>query len=227
VHVLVVEDHEKILSFLRKGLQAEGYAVTTATDVETALDAARATAPEIAIVDVMLRGRDDGFALIPQLRALVPGIPVILLTARSSIDDRVHGLDLGATDYVVKPFAFAELAARVRTHLRRGDGRADALSVGALQLDLTTRIVSLGDASHALSAREFSLLAYLMRRPQQVLSRQQLLSGVWGLHFDPRSNVVDVYIGYLRDKIGAEWIETVRGVGYRLRGEPVAARIAS
>jgi DNA-binding response OmpR family regulator len=227
VHVLVVEDHERILSFLRKGLQAEGYVATTATDAETALEAARATAPELAIVDVMLRGRDDGFALIPELRALVPGIPVILLTARSSIEDRVRGLDLGATDYVVKPFAFAELAARVRTHLRRRDGRAETLRIGPLHLDLTTRIVSLAGASHGLSAREFALLAYLMRRPNQVLSRQQLLSGVWGLDFDPRSNVVDVYIGYLRDKIGADRIETVRGVGYRLRGEPVAERIAS
>jgi DNA-binding response OmpR family regulator len=225
VNLLVVEDQERILRFLEKGLRAEGYAVSTVTGAEAALAAARANPPDLAVVDVMLRGRDDGFHLIGALRALVPGLPVILLTARSGVEDRVRGLDLGATDYLVKPFAFAELTARIRAHLRR-DARSDALQAGGVRLDLLTRQVTVDGAEHALSAREFALLAYLMRHAGQVLSREQLLSGVWGLDFDPRSNVVDVYVGYLREKIGAGRIETVRGAGYRLRDVPVATALA-
>jgi DNA-binding response OmpR family regulator len=225
MNVLVVEDQDRILLFLGKGLRAEGYAVTTVTSATAALASAAANPPGLAVVDVMLAGRDDGFHLIGGLRALVPGLPVILLTARSAVEDRVRGLDLGATDYLVKPFAFAELTARIRAHLRR-DGRSDALSEGGVRLDLMTRRVSVDGAEHALSAREFALLAYLMRHPGQVLSREQLLSGVWGLDFDPRSNVVDVYVGYLREKIGPGRIETVRGAGYRLQDEPVATALA-
>lgn len=226
MNVLVVEDQDRILLFLAKGLRAEGYAVTTVTDAAAALASARASPPDLAVVDVMLRGRDDGFHLIGALRALVPRLPVILLTARSAVEDRVRGLDLGATDYLVKPFAFAELTARIRAHLRH-DGRADALEVGGLRLDLMTRRVVDEGTEHDLSAREFALLAYLMRHPGQVLSRERLLSGVWGLDFDPRSNVVDVYVGYLREKVGAGRIETVRGAGYRLRDVPVATALAT
>jgi DNA-binding response OmpR family regulator len=227
VNVLVVEDQERIRSFLEKGLRAEGYAVSTAGDADEAIAAARRSHPDLAVVDVMLRGRDDGFELIPALRAQDPDLPVILLTARSGVDDRVRGLDLGATDYLVKPFAFAELAARIRAHLRRGNTRADVIEAGGVRLDLMTRAVSRGDSSLSLSAREFALLSYLMRHPGQVLSRERLLSGVWGMDFDPRSNVVDVYVGYLRDKIGAERIETVRGAGYRFCDDRATSAFAS
>ena len=217
MRLLVVEDQERILSFLEKGLRAEGYTVTAARDAETALDEARVQAPDLAILDVMLPGAMDGFSLLEELRRLAPRLPVIMLTARSAVEDRVRGLDLGATDYLVKPFAFAELAARVRAHLRSDGERSDVLSAGEIELDLRTREVRACGQTHALSAREFALLAFLMRHPGHVLSRQQLLSGVWGYDFDPRSNVVDVYVRYLRDKLGADAIETVRGAGYRLR----------
>ena len=217
MHLLVVEDQERILSFLEKGLRAEGYAVTGVGDAEAALAEAHASPPDLAVLDVMLPGGRDGFALLEELRRITPALPVIMLTARAAVEDRVRGLDLGATDYLVKPFAFAELAARIRAHLRADGERADRLRIGSIELDLRTRELRAADATHMLSAREFALLAYLMRHPGQVLSRQQLLSGVWSYDFDPRSNIVDVYIGYLRDKLGAESIETVRGAGYRLR----------
>jgi DNA-binding response OmpR family regulator len=215
--LLVVEDQERILSFLEKGLRAEGYAVATARDAASALVAARADPPQLAVLDVVLPGPTDGFGLLEELRRLAPDLPVIMLTARSAVEDRVRGLDLGATDYLVKPFAFAELAARVRAHLRRDGARSDVLRAGGIELDVRSREVRSGGEAHALSAREFALLAYLMRHPGHVLSRQQILSGVWGYDFDPRSNVVDVYVRYLRDKLGAGAIETVRGAGYRLR----------
>jgi DNA-binding response OmpR family regulator len=227
MHVLVVEDQERIRSFLEKGLRAEGYAVSAASDSEEAITATSAGHPDVAVVDVMLRDRDDGFELIGALRAIVPDLPVIMLTARSGVEDRVRGLDLGATDYVVKPFAFAELVARIRAHLRKSNARADVIEAGGLRLDLMARAVSRGGASLPLSAREFALLAYLMRHPGQVLSRERLLSGVWGMEFDPRSNVVDVYVGYLRDKVGADRIVTVRGAGYRFCDDRVASSLAS
>ena len=170
----------------------------------------------------MLPGSIDGFGLLSELRRLAPELPVIMLTARSEVEDRVRGLDLGAADYVVKPFAFEELAARVRAHLRRGveAGAGETLVAGGLELDLRERAVTVDGRRQELPRREFALLAYLMRHPGQVLSRQQILSAVWGFHFDPGSNVVDVYVRYLRDKVGADRIETVRGVGYRLRRAP-------
>jgi DNA-binding response OmpR family regulator len=220
VRVLVVEDEVRIRVFVEKGLAAEGYAVDTAGGVDEALARARVAVPDLAVVDVMLAGADDGFELLRQLRGLAPNLPVIMLTARSDVEDRVRGLDLGAADYMTKPFAFDELVARVRAHLRRGTevgGDEDLLAVGSVELALRERRVSVDGVRHDLPPREFALLAYLMRHPGQVLSRQRLLSGVWGFHFDPGSNVVDVYVRYLRDKIGASRIETVRGVGYRLR----------
>jgi len=226
VKILIVEDEPLISSFVRKGLAAEGHLIEVAADGEAGLRQAATFEPDIVLLDVMLPGI-DGFDVLAALRARDPELPVIMLTARGDVEDRVRGLDHGATDYVVKPFAFAELAARVRAHLRprrtgheRGLKRADSLVVGHLELDLLIREARVGTASAELSAREFALLAYLMRHPRQVMSRQQILDGVWGYSFDPRSNVVDVYVGYLRGKlepiVGGTVIETVRGVGYRL-----------
>ena len=220
MNILVVEDEPLIMSFLRRGLMAEGHAVATADRGDTALATFSQSQPDIVVLDLMLPGI-DGFDVLAAIRAANPHVPVILLTARGEIADRVRGLDLGATDYVVKPFAFAELAARVRAHTRdAGAARsADRLETAGLRLDLLTREVCVDGAEIPLSAREFALLAYLMRHPGQVLSRQQILNGVWGYTFDPRSNLVDVYVGYLRRKLGesGDAIETVRGMGYRLR----------
>jgi two-component system, OmpR family, response regulator len=224
MRILVVEDEPLIVSFLERGLRAEGYVVDAAGDADGALERLRAATPDLVLLDVMLKG-SDGFDVLATIRAIDPGLPVIMLTARGDIADRVRGLDLGATDYVVKPFAFAELAARVRAHLRgaaAGDGqrRADMLQSGRLRLDLLRREVAVDGHAAELSAREFALLAYLMRHPGQVLSREQILSGVWGYAHDPRSNVVDVYVGYLRRKLAEvgcpDSIQTVRGLGYRL-----------
>jgi DNA-binding response OmpR family regulator len=220
MNILVVEDEPLITSFLRRGLTAEGHAVDTEDRGDRALNAFSRSHPDLVILDVMLPGL-DGFDVLAAIRAADPGIPVILLTARGEIADRVRGLDLGATDYVVKPFAFAELAARIRAHTREGQAQptSDRLEAGGLVLDLLTREARVDGADVPLSAREFAVLAYLMRHPGQVLSREQILSGVWGYTFDPRSNLVDVYIGYLRRKLGegGDAIETVRGMGYRLR----------
>ena len=220
--ILIVEDEKLISSFLAKGLRAEGYAVEIVDRGDTAIDRVRQVEPDLVLLDVLLPGA-DGFEVLGQLRAIEPDLPVIMLTARGDVDDRVRGLDMGATDYMVKPFAFAELTARIRGHLRttttRGP-RADSLEAGPLRLDLLTREVSAGNGPVALSAREFALLAYLMRHPGQVLSRQQILDGVWGYTFDPRSNIVDVYVRYLRKKLAAagapDLLATVRGMGYRL-----------
>ena len=220
MNILVVEDEPLIMSFLRRGLIAEGHAVTPAERGDAALALFSETQPDIVILDVMLPGM-DGFDVLAAIRASDQQVPVILLTARGEVADRVRGLDLGATDYVVKPFAFAELTARIRAHTRDGRGApsADRLEAAGLRLDLLTREVSVEGTEIPLSAREFALLAYLMRHPGQVLSREQILNGVWGYTFDPRSNLVDVYVGYLRRKLGGsgELIETVRGMGYRLR----------
>ena len=225
--ILVIEDEALILSFLARGLAAEGHAVDTAARGEDGLDRVSAGHPDVVILDVMLPGV-DGFDVLAAIRVGDPYLPVIMLTARGEIADRVRGLDLGATDYLVKPFAFAELTARIRAHTRRpGDQRRGAASieVGALTLDLLAREAEIDGVRVSLSAREFALLAYLMRHPGQVLSRQQILDGVWGYTFDPRSNLVDVYIAYLRRKLssnGAAPIETVRGMGYRLVRERAA-----
>jgi DNA-binding response OmpR family regulator len=221
--ILLVEDEALISSFIEKGLRAEGHTVDSVDRGDRALDRIRLVEPDLVVLDVMLPGM-DGFEVLGALRAIDPQLPVVMLTARGEIADRVRGLDLGATDYMVKPFAFAELSARIRAHLRAADTRqprADSLDVAPLHLDLLRREVETeGGAAVELSAREFALLAYLMRHPGQVLSRQQILDGVWGYSFDPRSNLVDVYVGYLRRKLteaGAPHIlATVRGMGYRL-----------
>jgi len=220
MNVLVVEDEPLITSFLERGLVAEGHAVTTADRGDEALDTFAAAEPDVVVLDIMLPGV-DGFDVLATIRAMDPAVPVIMLTARGEVADRVRGLDLGATDYLVKPFALAELTARIRAHTRMPTGQqaSQSLAVGGLVLDLLTRQAQIDGRDVALSAREFALLAYLMRHPGQVLSRQQILNGVWGYTFDPRSNLVDVYIGYLRRKLataGSSPIETVRGMGYRL-----------
>ena len=221
--ILLVEDEALISSFIEKGLRAEGHAVDCVDRGDGALDRIRLTDPDLVVLDVMLPGM-DGFEVLGALRAVDPQLPVVMLTARGEIADRVRGLDLGATDYMVKPFAFAELSARIRAHLRAVETRqprADSLDVAPLHLDLLRREVEADDGvAVELSAREFALLAYFMRHPGQVLSRQQILDGVWGYSFDPRSNLVDVYVGYLRRKLteaGAPHVlTTVRGMGYRL-----------
>ena len=225
--ILVIEDETLILAFLERGLTAEGHAVDTATRGEDGLDRVRDGQPDVVVLDVMLPGI-DGFDVLAAIRAMDPALPVIMLTARGEIADRVRGLDLGATDYLVKPFAFAELVARIRAHTRRPSDQprgAASIEVGAVSLDLLAREAEIDGLRVPLSAREFALLAYLMRHPGQVLSRQQILDGVWGYTFDPRSNLVDVYIGYLRRKLAANGdspIETVRGMGYRLVRERAA-----
>jgi len=227
MNILVVEDEALITDFLRRGLEAEGYAVETAARGEDALACMPSRPPDLVILDVMLPGM-DGFEVLGAIRATDPDLPVIMLTARGEVADRVRGLDLGATDYLGKPFAFAELLARIRARTRRPaqNGRpASSLAVGSVTLDLLTREADFDGRHVELSAREFALLAYLMRHPGQVLSRQQILNGVWGYSFDPRSNLVDVYIGYLRRKLTADGrspIETVRGMGYRMARETVA-----
>ncbi len=225
--ILVIEDETLILAFLERGLTAEGHTVDTATRGEEGLDRLRDRRPDVVVLDIMLPGI-DGFDVLAAIRAIDPELPVIVLTARGEVADRVRGLDLGATDYLVKPFAFAELAARVRAHTRRpADQRRGSASIetGPLSLDLLAREAEVNGLRVPLSAREFALLAYLMRHPGQVLSRQQILDGVWGYTFDPRSNLVDVYIGYLRRKLttdGYSPIQTVRGMGYRLVRERAA-----
>ncbi len=221
VRILIVEDEAKIAGLLRRGLAEEGHAADVATRGEDALWMSRATSYDAVVLDVMLPGI-DGFETCRRLRAEGIWTPVLMLTARGTVEDRVSGLDAGADDYLAKPFSFAELLARVRALRRRGaPERPTVVEVGALRLDPATRVVRRGETEIALSAKEFTLLEILMRRAGEVLSRFQLLEYAWDGDYDNRSNVVDVYVSYLRDKIdrpfGVRSIETVRGAGYRLR----------
>jgi len=224
MRVLVVEDERKVASFIRQGLQEEGYAVELASDGESALDLILQGPPyDLVVLDVMLPRR-DGFGVVRAMRERGVATPVLLLTARDSVSDRVAGLDLGADDYLTKPFAFDELLARVRALLRRGQGqRAPVLRVGTLSLDPATRRVTRGDRRLELTAREYALLECFMRSAGRVLTRPQLAERVWGLDFDAESNVIDVYVGYLRRKIDApgepRLLHTVRGAGYTLKEE--------
>lgn len=213
--ILIVEDEERIAAFVAKGLRSAGYATVIAPSGIEALDLAEATTVDLIILDVGLPDI-DGFEVLRSLRARGDDTPVIMLTARTSVADTVAGLEGGADDYMAKPFGFEELLARVRLRLRSTDSASSADIVhGALTLDLKTRRAHIGSTPVDLSAREFSLLEVFMRNPGQVLSREQLLSRVWGYEFDPGSNVVDVYVRYLRNKIGAEYFTTLRGMGYR------------
>jgi two-component system, OmpR family, copper resistance phosphate regulon response regulator CusR len=218
--ILIAEDEARIASFLEKGLKANGFATSVAVDGRDAVALASTGRYDLLILDLGLPGK-DGFAVLKELRAAGSGLPVVILTARDSVHDTVAGLEGGADDYITKPFRFEELLARVRVRLR-GDRVPEetVLGVGSASLDLRTRRIEVGGTSADLSAREFALAEMFFRHPGQVLSREQLLSQVWGYDFDPRSNVVDVYVGYLRKKLGKEAITSVRGMGYRLeRGE--------
>ena len=215
--ILIVEDEERIASFVAKGLRAEGHQPTVAADGPSGLDEALSGRFDLMVLDIGLPGM-DGFEVLDQLRSQGSRMPVIILTARDSVTDTVTALDSGADDYMAKPFRFAELLARVRLRLRQSAepaAREDVVQVGPVRLDLRTRRVSKGGMDIELSAREFRLAEIFMRNHGQVLSREQLLSHVWGYDFDPGSNVVDVYVGYLRKKLGTESIKTVRGMGYR------------
>jgi DNA-binding response OmpR family regulator len=214
--VLIVEDEPRIASFLDKGLRAAGYATTVVADGIDAVGYARDEEVDLVILDLGLPGL-DGLSVLAQLRARGERMPVIVLTARDQVPDRVAGLDRGADDYLTKPFSFDELLARVRARLRdRGLAAATELVAGPLRLDLVRRTATVEGRQVELTAREFRLAETLARHPGQVLSREQLLDRVWGLAHDPGSNVVDVYVGYLRRKLGPDLIQTVRGMGYRL-----------
>jgi len=220
--ILIAEDEERIAAFVEKGLRSAGYTTTRATRGDDALAYLRSGGFDLLLLDVGLPGM-DGFAVLRALRAEGESLPVIMLTARSSVTDTVEGLDLGANDYLAKPFRFDELLARIRLRLREsaaaGSGADDGILVhGGVALDLRSRRATVEGGTVDLSAREFALAEEFLRHPEQVLSREQLLSRVWGYDFDPGSNVVDVYVRYLRGKIGADRIETVRGMGYRMVG---------
>ena len=215
--ILIAEDERRIASFLEKGLRGNGLTTATVTDGEAAYQFARSGEFDLLILDIGLP-KVDGFTVLRRLREARVDIPVVILTARDSVRDTVAGLESGADDYIPKPFAFEEVLARVRLRLR-GDRTPELtmLRVGDLTLDLRTRRAHVGDRTADLTAREFALAEVFCRHPDQVLSREQLLSNAWGFDFDPESNVVDVYVRYLRRKLGSERIETVRGMGYRLR----------
>lgn len=218
--ILIVEDEARIASFVAKGLRAEGHLATVAGDGPTGLDHALSGDFDLMVLDIGLP-RMNGFEVLDQLRSQGSRMPVIVLTARDSVTDTVSALEGGADDYMPKPFRFAELIARIRLRLRQaqtGDAagpREDVVEAGGVRLDLRTRRATVGDKQVDLSAREFTLAEIFMLNAGQVLSREQLLDHVWGFDFDPGSNVVDVYVGYLRRKFGADAITTVRGMGYR------------
>jgi len=213
--ILIAEDEPGIASFLEKGFKAAGYTALVVGDGRTAASAARDSDFDLVILDLGLPLL-DGHQVLGEVRARGETMPVIILTARGGVADTVAGLEGGADDYVTKPFRFEELLARVKVRLReQGSAEATKLAIGDVVLDLRTRRVTVAGNVTELSAREFVMAETFMRHPGQVLSRQQLLSNVWGYDFDPGSNVVDVYVGYLRKKLGKNRIETVRGMGYR------------
>lgn len=214
--ILVAEDESRISSFVEKGLRSEGFAVTVVADGNAALAEAQTDQYALMILDLGLPGM-SGFDVLERLRAESRELAIIILTARDSSADTVRGLEGGANDYMSKPFRFDELLARVRLRLKDvRSGTAESLTASGLELDLRTRRILVDGVPVDLSAREFALAEEFLRHSDQVLSREQLLSRVWGLDFDPGSNVVEVYVRYLRAKIGAHRIETVRGMGYRL-----------
>ena len=214
--ILIVEDEERISSFLKKGLRSNGYAASVAETGHDALALARSGEFDLVILDIGLPDM-DGYEVLQRLRSGNQQMSVIMLTARDAVTDRVAGLEQGADDYVTKPFSFEELLARVRARLRtERTAEQTVLAAGDASLDLRTRRLTVGSRSMELSAREFSMAEVFFRHPGQVMSREQLLSNVWGYDYDPGSNVVDVYVGYLRRKLGKERIRTIRGMGYRL-----------
>jgi two-component system OmpR family response regulator len=224
MRVLVVEDDIKLAGLIQRALREQCALADAVHDGEDALWMADATPYDVMVLDVNLPGI-NGFETCQRLRASAVHIPILILTARAAIDDRVTGLDTGADDYLVKPFDLSEMLARIRALARRGPvARGPVLSVGDLSLDAGTRVVSRGSTQITLSAKEFQLLEVFMRRPGQVLSRYDLLEGAWDMAYENKSNVVDVYVRYLREKIdrpfGIRTIETVRGAGYRMSAPP-------
>jgi|SRR6185312_13612537 two-component system OmpR family response regulator len=219
MRVLVVEDEARMAELLERGLREEGYAPDVARTGEDALWMARAVDYDAIVLDVMLPGA-DGMEICRSLRTAGVWSPVLMLTARDAVDDRITGLDAGADDYLLKPFSFGELFARLRALVRRAPHeRPTVVRVGDLRLDPASRRAWRGDAELRLSTKSFALLEAFMRRPGEVLSRDQLLEAAWDMAFERRSNIVDVYVKALREQIGAEAIETLRGIGYRLRAE--------
>ncbi|MGH3498747.1 MAG: response regulator transcription factor [Nocardioidaceae bacterium] len=227
MRVLLVEDATRMAALVRRGLEEEGYAVDVLDNGIDAVWQATEYAYDAIVLDVMIPGV-DGFEVCRRLRAADRWAPVLILTARTEVSDRIRGLDVGADDYLTKPFSFAELAARLRALIRRGTAaRPAVLSVGDLRLDPATRQAWRGDVELALSAKELALLEFFLRHPGEVLSRTRILEHVWDMAFDGVSNVVDQYVGYLRRKVdrpfGHADLQTVRGSGYRLQAYPVAA----
>ncbi len=223
MRILVAEDDSALCSFVKKGLEAEHYAVDVAADGDSALFMAAHYEYDLLILDLNLP-RVDGLNVLRQIRTAKPSLPVLVLTARNKVEDRVKGLDLGADDYLTKPFSFTELAARVRALLRRGARPAESVLRSAdLELDRVQHIVRRGGRRIELTSKEFALLEYLMRNAGRPVSRAMIVEHVWNLSFDTMTNVVDVYINYLRKKVDngndKRLIHTVRGVGYRLSGE--------
>jgi DNA-binding response OmpR family regulator len=221
MEILVVEDETGIADFLERGLRAEGYEVRVAADGDTGARLAVEPEIDLVVLDRMLPGA-DGLEVLERVRRVRPLLPVIMLTARAEVADRVEGLDSGATDYVTKPFAFEELLARIRARLRDGAaGSERVIEAAGIRLDLISREARRGDLTTRLPDREADLLAHLMRNQGRVCTREEILSSVWGYDHDPGTNIVQVYIGYLRRKLGEPGapapIETVRSVGYRLR----------
>jgi two-component system OmpR family response regulator len=219
MRILLVEDEDRIASFVTKGLSAEGHAVERAATVEDGTGLAVSRDFDIVLLDLLLPD-GNGREVLKAVRACHPDLPVIVLSALGEVDDKVELLDLGADDYLSKPFAFAELSARVRANARQGQATSRVLAAGDLTLDTRTRVAKRDGCSADLPSKEFALLEYLMRHAGQVMTRQQLLDAVWGFDFETGSNVVDVYVGYLRRKLDEPGkpsvIETVRGAGYRV-----------
>lgn len=219
-HILIAEDEPRIAAFLEKGLQSNGFTTTTVQNGWDATVMALESNFDLMILDLGLPGK-DGMLVLEELRGQGVQIPVIILSARDDTKDKVTGLECGADDYMTKPFRFEELLARVRVRLRSfkisNDTSESVLKVGNIILDLRTRRLQVNNHLIELSAREFTLAEMLFRQPNQIMTRQQILGHVWGYDYDPGSNIVDVYVGYLRKKMGNNSIETVRGMGYRLR----------
>jgi DNA-binding response OmpR family regulator len=221
MNILVIEDEAKVASFLRRGLQQSGYEIDIAADGEEGYEKIRSTSYDLVLLDLMLP-KVSGFDLIPKIRECRPGVPIIAVTAKASVEDRVRGLNLGCDDYLIKPFSFAELLARIQVQVRRGaPSAAMELRAADLVLNPLKRKVTRGGKTIDLSNKEFSLLEYLLRNKDQIVTRNMIVEHVWDASFDNFTNVVDVYINYLRNKVDRDFeprlIQTVRGVGYTLR----------
>ena len=220
--ILIAEDEPRIAAFVEKGLRANGFTTVIATNAEQALRMALSSSFDLLLLDLGLPLK-DGLTVLEELRGQGVQLPIIILTARHDVSDKVAGLEGGADDYVTKPFSFEELLARVRLRLRSSQNQQSSskeemvLSAGNLVLDLRTRRVRVNKREVELPAREFTLLETFLRHKGQVLSREQILDHVWGYDYDPGSNIVDVYVGYLRKKLGSDLIQTIRSMGYRLR----------